>query len=113
MRLRTVASFCMFLTASVELRAAAQNPGFSLIQDVGIDQQLDSQLDLSLTFRDESGATVPLSSYFHGKPVIFAPVYYMCSSLCPMTLNSLVQSLRILKFDAGSDFEVIAFSFDP
>ncbi len=114
MSFRIVASFCMlFLTASFQLRAAAQNPEFSLIQDVGIDQQLGSQVDLGLNFRDESGATVPLSSYFHGKPVIFAPVYYMCSSLCPMTLNSLVQSLRILRFDAGSDFEVIAFSFDP
>ena len=103
----------MLLTASVQVRAAEQTPAFSLIQDVGIDQQLGSQLDLNLTFRDESGATVPLSSYFHGKPVILAPVYYMCSSLCPMTLNSLIQSLRVLKFNAGNDFEVIAFSFDP
>src|SRR5206468_3886051 len=51
--------------------------------------------------------------FFDGKPVILAPVYLMCSSLCPMTLNSLVQALRVLTFTAGKDFTVVAFSFDP
>jgi protein SCO1 len=85
----------------------------SVLQQVGIDQQLGAQLDLSLPFRDESGKTVRLGEFFHGKPVIFAPVYYACSSLCPMSLNSLVQSLRVLKFNAGEEFEVVSFSFDP
>jgi protein SCO1/2 len=99
--------------AGVTLLAAQPAAKTSIINDVGIDQQLGSQIDLNLQFRDESGKPVGLSSYFHGRPVIFAPVYYMCGSLCPMTLNSLSQSLRILTFDAGKDFEVVAFSFDP
>ena len=64
-------------------------------------------------FRDETGAPVSLSNYFRGKPVVLAPVYFMCSSLCPMTMNSLVQALRVLNFSVGKEFEVIAFSFDP
>src|SRR5207244_5543674 len=82
-----------------------------LLQQVGIDQKLDAPIDLSLPFRDEAGRTVHLGDFFHGKPVILAPVYFACSSLCPMSLNSLVQSLRVLKFDAGSEFEVVTFSF--
>ena len=34
---------------------------------VGIDQKLNAQVPLDLTFRDEFGQTVPLSRYFHGK----------------------------------------------
>jgi protein SCO1/2 len=93
--------------------AAAQQTGPSVLQNVGIEQSLGKQLDLNLRFRDESGNVTALSKYFDGKPVILAPVYFMCSSLCPMSMNSLVQALRVLKFNAGSDFTVIAFSFDP
>jgi protein SCO1 len=85
----------------------------SVLQQVGIDQQLGAALDLNLVFHDESGRAVRLAEFFHGKPVILAPVYFACSSLCPMSLNSLVQSLRVLKFNAGREFEVVAFSFDP
>jgi protein SCO1 len=84
-----------------------------ILQDVGIDQHLGMPIDLSLTFKDESGNNVRLGDFFHGKPVILAPVYYACTSLCPMSLNSLVQSLRVLKFDVGREFEIVTFSFDP
>ena len=101
------------LIMQVVTLASAQQRGPSVIQDVGIDQKLGTQLELSLPFRDEAGTTVTLSQYFDGKPVILVPVYFMCSSLCPMTLNSLMQALRVLVFNAGRDFTVVAFSFDP
>jgi len=100
---------CMFLVDP----AGAQQTGPSVLKDVGIDQKLDAQIDLNLRFRDESGRSVTLSEYFRGKPVILAPVYFSCPSLCPMSLNSLIQALRVLTFNAGKDFTVIAFSFDP
>ena len=93
--------------------AAQQDQGFSLLQQVGIDQQLGTSLDLNLRFNDEEEKSVKLGDFFHGKPVILAPVYFQCPSLCPMSLNSLVQSLRVLKFNPGREFEVVAFSFDP
>jgi protein SCO1/2 len=93
--------------------SAQQDLNSSVLRQVGIDQRLGAALDLTLSFRDESGETVRLGEFFHGKPVILAPVYYACSSLCPMSLNSLVQSLRVLKFNAGEEFEVVSFSFDP
>lgn len=95
------------------LPAVAQQSRPSILNEVGIDQQLGTQLDLSLEFRDETGASVQLSEYFHKKPVVLVPVYFTCSSLCPMTLNSLMQALRVIQFNAGKDFEVVAFSFAP
>jgi len=83
------------------------------LQGVGIDQKLDQQIPLNLTFRDEYGKTVPLSTYFHDKPVIIAPVYYRCPMLCTQILNGLESSLKVVTFNAGQDFEVIALSFDP
>jgi protein SCO1/2 len=85
----------------------------SVLEDVGIDQQLGAQIDLDLQFRDQAGNTVPLSNYFHGRPVVLVPFYLTCSSLCPMTLNSLMQALHIIGLNAGKDFEVVAFSFEP
>jgi len=87
--------------------------GASVINSVGIDQRLGNQLDLSVMFRDETGASVQLRKFFNSKPIIIAPVYFSCTSLCPMTLHGLAQTLRILQFDAGREFDVIAFSFDP
>ncbi len=84
------------------------------LQGVGIDQKLNTQVPLELTFRDESGRSVPLSTYFHsGRPVLLAPVYYRCPMLCTQILNGVASALKAVSFDPGRDFEVVAFSFDP
>ena len=56
-------------------------PGTTLMQ-VGFDQNLDAQLPLDLTFRDETGKTVKLGDYFGSKPVILTLVYFRCPMLC-------------------------------
>ena len=84
------------------------------LEGVGIDQKLDTQVPLDLTFRDEAGRTVPLSTYFHSKkPVILALVYYECPMLCTQILNDLESSLKAVSFNPGQDFEVVSVSFDP
>jgi protein SCO1 len=83
------------------------------LEGVGIDQKLDQQLPLNVQFRDEAGRTVTLGSFFHGKPVLLAPVYYRCPMLCTQILNGMVSALKAVSFDPGRDFEVVAFSFDP
>jgi protein SCO1 len=82
--------------------------------DVGIEQRLDQQVPLQLTFRDETGKTVVLGDYFQkGRPVILSLVYFNCSMLCSQVLAEIAHSLRRLKFDAGRQFEVVTVSFDP
>jgi protein SCO1/2 len=83
------------------------------LHGVGIDQKLDQQVPLNLMFRDEAGHAVPLSMFFHGKPVLLAPVYYRCPMLCTQILNGVAGALKAVSFDPGKDFEVVAFSFDP
>ena len=84
------------------------------LKGVGIDQRLDSQLPLSLNFKDEAGRSVPLSSFFTPKkPVVLALVYYRCPMLCSEILNGLAGALKAVKFNPGQDFEVVAVSFDP
>ena len=84
------------------------------LNGVGIDQKLDAQLPLDLTFHDESGRDVPLSSFFQTKkPVILAFVYYRCPMLCTQILNGLESSLKAVSFNPGQDFEIVSVSIDP
>jgi protein SCO1/2 len=84
------------------------------LQGVGIDQKLDQQIPLDLTFTDEFGQQVPLSKYFHsGKPVLLALVYYRCPMLCTQILTGVASGLKAVSLDPGKDFEVVSISFDP
>src|ERR1019366_10328977 len=67
------------------------------LRGVGIDQRLNEQVPLDLKFRDETGQTVTLGSYFGKKPVILSLVYYSCPMLCTMAENGLLNALRDVK----------------
>jgi protein SCO1/2 len=85
-----------------------------VIKDVDFEQRLDAQLPLDATFRDENGRTVPLGEYFHhDKPIVLALVYYECPMLCTQVLNGMITSLKVLRPNAGRDFDVVAISFNP
>ncbi|HEU4795365.1 MAG TPA: SCO family protein [Pyrinomonadaceae bacterium] len=85
----------------------------SALQEVRIEQKLDQQLPLDLTFRDEAGNNVKLGQYFGQKPVVLAFVYYDCPMLCTQILNGMVTSFRVLPFQIGQEFDVVTISFDP
>jgi len=93
--------------------ALAQDGRPEILQRAGIDQKLDAQIPLDLTFRDESGAPVQLKSIFGSKPVIVSLVYYECPMLCTIVLNGMVSAMRAMSIDVGTDFEVLTVSFDP
>ena len=80
---------------------------------IGIEQRLNAQIPLDTSFRDESGASVPLRTFFGQKPVVLAPVYYRCPMLCSQILSGVVAGLRPLSLKPGRDFEMVAISFDP
>jgi protein SCO1/2 len=85
----------------------------ALLDKVGIAQNLNTQLPLSLNFVDESGKSVQLGSYFGKHPAILALVYFQCPSLCSEELNGLTASLRMVKLTPGKDFDVVVVSIDP
>jgi len=82
-------------------------------EKVDVKQKLGQQIPLDLVFRDEQGRPVQLRQLFGTRPVILTPVYYTCPMLCNMVLDGLVTTMRDLRFDAGKEFDVITFSFDP
>lgn len=83
------------------------------LRSVSIDQRLNEQVPLDLTFRNELGQAVRLDAYFGSKPVILVLAYYRCPMLCNQVLNGLLDCLRKLSFDVGSQFQVVVVSFDP
>ncbi|MCB0347924.1 MAG: SCO family protein [Bdellovibrionales bacterium] len=85
------------------------------LKDVGIEEKLGANLDLSLTFRNEEGVEVPLSSYFKkGKPVLLTLVYYNCPSLCNFHLNGLNDVFKQIDgWTIGDQYDVVSVSIDP
>jgi protein SCO1 len=101
---------CLLLVAGLARGADARPP---ILRDVGITQRLGQQLPLDALFLDEAGRPVRLGQYFGTRPVVLVLAYYNCPMLCTQVFGGLVSSLRVLSFDAGKDFDVVAVSFDP
>jgi protein SCO1/2 len=85
----------------------------ALLDGVGIAQRLNQQLPLNLTFTDDAGHQVALSSYFGKRPAILALVYYRCPMLCSEELDGLTSALEMVKYVPGKDFNIIVVSIDP
>jgi protein SCO1 len=107
------------IVAALPVIAAAQQMGIPaatvpmMVQGVGIDQNLNAQLPLELTFRDETGQTVRLGQYFRDKPVVLALVYYDCPGLCDLILNGLSHAMEQISLNVGTDYQVVTVSFNP
>lgn len=83
------------------------------LSNVGIDQNLNAQVPLDLSFHDEQGRTVKFGDYLQGKPLVLSLVYFHCPLLCPEVLRGLTTALPLLKFGLGKDYNVVTVSFDP
>jgi len=113
---------CVLLAGAVSAIASAQGlvpwverskPRPDLLKKVGFDQKLNAQVPLDLVFRDESGRSVQLASYFGRRPVVLSLVYYECPMLCTLALNGQLRLYRGLDFNAGDQFEVVTVSINP
>lgn len=103
----------LIMAALFAVAAYSQNAQSELSTKVGVDQKLNAQVPLNLTFRDESGQPVRIGNYFGTKPVILVLAYYECPNLCTLVLNAVLTSAQDLKFNAGKDFEIVVVSFNP
>ena len=101
------------LTLCVGAMSAAGRSGPVNTSGIGLEQRLGNQVPLDAQFRDESGAPVALGKFFNDKPVLLAPVYFECPMLCSQILSGAVAAMRPLSLRPGSDFEVVAVSFNP
>jgi protein SCO1/2 len=83
------------------------------LENVGIEQHLDTQVPADLAFVDETGRAVKFGDYFGHKPLILNLVYYTCPMLCGETLAGLTGSMKAIKFDVGKEFDIVTVSFNP
>jgi len=113
----TVALLALAATANSQTvpgNAGTSSAGLPVaLRNVGFEPPLNGQIPPDLGFRDENGRDVRLGDYFGRKPVLLALVYYGCPMLCNQVEQGVVGSLKMLSFNAGSDFEVVFVSFDP
>ncbi len=119
-----LAPAALAVMAGVSVLAQANAPGLrpeagppsnampQALQQVKFDQKLDAQLPLDATFKDDTGKMVRLGDYFGERPVVLAFVYYECPMLCNQILNGLVSGVGVLDQTVGTDFDVVAISFD-
>lgn len=84
-----------------------------ILRNVGITQRLGAQVPLGVTFKDENGKVVSLSSYFGKQPVVLILAYYRCPMLCSEVLSGAATALKNVGFKIGRQFEVLTVSFDP
>lgn len=102
------------LALAFSATASAQQFGLpAMVKGVGIDQNLNGQIPLELTFTDDTGQMVRLGQYFRQKPVVLALVYYECPMLCDMVLNGLTHSMEQVTLNLSGDFDVVTVSFNP
>jgi protein SCO1/2 len=108
----TTCSFAQGYSADKPVGASAQQLPAYLAQ-AGLEQRLGQPLPMTAVFTDEAGRTGALSSWFDGKPVAMALVYYRCLMMCPQVLHGLATGLRQTTLKAGKDYDVLVFSIDP
>ncbi len=109
--LLTAAAFGQGMSKGIMSPPANVRPPY--LENVGIEQHLDAQVPAELAFTDDSGRAVKLGDYFGKKPLILNLVYYNCTMLCGEALAGLSGSMKMIKFDAGNEYDVITVSFDP
>jgi protein SCO1 len=90
-----------------------QHPPPGLLAAVAFEQQLNAQVPLHLALRDEAGNAVQLGDYLGQRPVVLTLNYYECPMLCPLVLEGLLHSLRVLSFTIGEQFDVVTVSINP
>lgn len=86
----------------------------TVLQRVGVQQHLNTQLPLQTAFVDDQGESVTLGRYFDGKhPAIVTMLYYNCPMLCSEELDGLASALEMVRLVPGKDFQIVVISIDP
>lgn len=79
---------------------------------VGIDEKLGQTIPLDLSFINENGDSIRLSSIVN-KPTVLALVYYHCPGICSPLLMGLADVIDHADLEPGKDYNILTISFDP
>jgi protein SCO1/2 len=112
-----VAAICaagLAATASAQAMKTQEEATPRELRSVKIDEQLDAQIPLDVTFKDPEGNPVRLGDLVDGKrPTLLTFAYFNCPVLCSLILNSAVEAMSKIPWTIGKEFDVITISIDP
>ena len=81
---------------------------------MGVTPHQGAKLPLDLPFLESDGKKVTLRQFFDGKrPVILTLNYSNCPMLCSLQLNGLVNAMRDMPWDLGTQYQIVTLSIDP
>jgi protein SCO1 len=110
---RLVTLFAILVFAGIAEAQLLQDE-FGKLEGVGVDEKLEAVLPLALTFKNSSGREVTLGEILSsGKPLLLSLNYSDCPMLCRLQLNGLVDGMRQMRLEVGTDFDVVSVSVDP
>lgn len=93
--------------------SAQQGSKPTILDKVGITQDLNARIPPDLLFRDESGKSVRIGDFFGQKPIVLSLVYFDCPALCTEVLNGELRTMKAISLDLGKDFDAVTVSFEP
>ena len=84
------------------------------LDQVGVEERLDTTVPTQVELVDQEGRTVRLGDFLDGeRPVILTLNYYTCAMLCTLQLNGLTEGMRELSWTPGDEFDVVTLSINP
>lgn len=96
----------LLLTLLLSLPASAEPP------PVGFEQKLGATVRGDLQLMDEQGQGTAFKDLLDGRPTLLVLGYYGCPMLCHQVQSGLVDSLQLLEWSAGREFNVLTVSID-
>ncbi len=106
----------LFFCASAILagRSTAHTLRDETLPNIGVDEKLNTDVPLDLSFTDQNGQLVRLRDYFTGGPVILTLNYYSCPTLCPIIFRNLSNTVIAIKgLSLAKDYRIVTVSIDP
>ncbi len=100
------------LCAAAHVASAGERPP-DLLERIGFDQRLGTQVPTDAPFRDEQNRPVRLRDYLGARPVVLVLGYYRCRNLCTAVREGVLAALERTHLAAGRDYTVVAVSIDP
>ncbi len=102
------------MLAASPLGAQVDWPKPEAVQGVDVVENLNERLPLDVALVDHEGhATTPAQLVRGDLPVLVTPVYFGCSTLCPLTLNGVVGALKGSGLRLDEDYRIFTYSIDP
>jgi protein SCO1/2 len=109
-----MSALVLLALAANPLAAQRDWPPPTAVAGVSVVENLNESVPLDAPFTDHDGRTVTLRKLLDGvHPVVVTPVYYGCSTLCPVVLRGVVGALKATGLSLDDDYRVVTFSIDP